>query len=198
MSSDDNHVSMTVWCTLIPPDEMKKVVKYEDDLRSVNETYEDWLVSMRGKGVVGGDSGVLLDRIRMLMINIGIACGMNRDLAEEIQSILSRHLRKRALGLVSEMSGNSTDDVATRETLAAFFSELKFTRDIFPKEEIGKATPEKVKTTKKDSKGSLGKLRRKSMKIDREKIVKKALLESSNVLKRLYMRLLSPDPWGDY
>ncbi|MHA2179647.1 MAG: hypothetical protein ACXAAK_14995, partial [Candidatus Thorarchaeota archaeon] len=66
MSSDDNHVSMTVWCSLIPPDEMKRVVKFEDDLRSVNQTYEDWLVSMRGKSVIGSDPGVLLDRIRIL------------------------------------------------------------------------------------------------------------------------------------
>ena len=181
MSSDDNHVSMTVWCSLIPPDEMKKVVKFEDDLRNVNQTYEDWLVSMRGMSIIGSDPGVLLDRIRMLMINIGIACGMNRDLAEEIQSILVVHLRKR---------------VATRETLSSFFSDLKFTRDIFPEEEIGKATPEKVKVSKKGKKGKYS--RKKSQKVDRDKIAKKSLLESSNVLKRLYMRLLSPDPWGDY
>ena len=199
MSSDDNHVSMAVWCTLIPPDEMKKVVKFEDDLRNVNQTYEDWLVSMRGKSFVGGDTGVLLDRIRILMINIGIACGMNRDLAEEIQSILVVHLRKRALDFVSDMSGDSTEDVATKETLSTFFSDLKFTRDIFPEEEIGKATPEKVKVPKKRSKGKKSKLRGKtSKKVDREKIAEKALLESSNVLKRLYMRLLSPDPWGEY
>ncbi|MHA2026279.1 MAG: hypothetical protein ACW98U_10290 [Candidatus Thorarchaeota archaeon] len=193
MSSDDNHVSMTVWCTLIPPDEMKKVVKFEDDLRNVNQTYEDWLVSMRGKSFVGGDTGLLLDRIRILMINIGIACGMNRDLAEEIQSILVVHLRKRALNLVSDISGDSTENVATRETLSTFFTNLKFTRDIFPEEEIEKVTPEKVKIPKK------GKLRGKaSKKVNKEKVAEKALQESSNILKRLYMRLLSPDPWGDY
>ena len=193
MSSDDNQLSMTVWCTLIPPDEMGKVVKYEDDLRNVNQTYEDWLVSMRGKSFVGGDTGVLLDRIRILMINIGIACGMNRDLAEEIHSILVVHLRKRALDLVSDMPVKSTEDLATKETLSTFFTDLKFTRDIFPEEEIGKVIPEKVKSPKK------GKLRGKgSKKVDKEKIAGKALLESSNVLKRLYMRLLSPDPWGEY
>ncbi|MHA2046459.1 MAG: hypothetical protein ACW99G_16860 [Candidatus Thorarchaeota archaeon] len=196
MSSDDNHVSMTVWCTLIPPDEMKRVVKFEDDLRSVNQTYEDWLVSMRGKSVIGSDPGVLLDRIRILMINIGIACGMNRDLAEEIQSILVVHLRKRALDFVSDMSGDSKEDVATRETLSTFFTDLKFTRDIFPEEEIGRATPEKVKVSKKGKKGKFG--RKRSQKVNKEKIAEKSLLESSNVLKRLYMRLLSPDPWGDY
>ncbi len=195
MSSEDNHFSMTVWCTLIPPDEIGKLVKFEDDLRNVNQTYEDWLVSMRGKSFVGGDTGVLLDRIRILMINIGISCGLNRDLAEEIHSILSTNLRKRALNYVSAMSEDSPEDLATKETLSAFFTDLKFTRDIFPEEDIGKVTPEKVKTTK----GMLGKFRRKELKIvDRENIAKKALLESSNVLKRLYMRLLSPDPWGEY
>ena len=199
MSSEDNHSSMTVWCTLIPPDEMGKLVKFEDDLRNVNQTYEDWLVSMRGKGFVGGDTGVLLDRIRILMINIGISCGMNRDLAEEIQSILSKHLRKRALNFVSAMAGNSTEDLATKETLSPFFTDLKFTRDIFPEEEIGKVTPEKVKVPKGNSKSALRKLRRKtSKKVDRQRIAEKALVESSNVLKRLYMRLLSPDPWGEY
>ena len=109
MSSDDNHVSMTVWCTLIPPDEMKRVVKFEDDLRSVNETYEDWLVSMRGKKLVEGDVGVLLDRIRILMINIGIACGMNRDLAEEIQSaVLAKRAAKSEAGAGEDESGSSS------------------------------------------------------------------------------------------
>jgi hypothetical protein len=193
MSSDDNHVSMTVWCTLIPPDEMKKVVKFEEDLRNVNETYEDWLVSMRGKSLVEGDTGVLLDRIRILMINIGIACGMNRNLAEEIQSIVATHLRMRALDHVAEIEGDSAEDLAIRETLSSFFTELRFTRDIFPEEEIDKVTPEKVKTKKK------GKLRGGgSKKVNRNKIAKQALVESSNVLKHLYMRLLSPDPWGDY
>jgi len=193
MSSDDNHVSMTVWCTLIPPDEMKKVVKFEDDLRNVNETYEDWLVSMRGKNVMGGDPGVLLDRIRILMINIGIACGMNRELAEDIQTIVSTHLRKRALEDVAEMKVDSADDMAIKETLSAFFTGLRFTRDIFPEEEIDKVTPEKVKTKKKGRLRGGG-----SKKVDRSKIVGRSLVESSNILEQLYKRLLSPDPWGDY
>ncbi len=195
MSSDDNHVSMAVWCTLIPPDEMKKVIEFEDELRSVNQTYEDWLVSMRGKGIVGGDTGIILDRIRILMINIGIACGMNRDLAEEIQSILSTHLRNRALRIVDEMPDQSTDDVATKEALSAFFSDLRFTRDIFPEEEIERATPDKVKGK---SKGSLSKLRGSKEIVNKEAIARRTLSESSNVLKRIYIRLLSPDPWGEY
>ncbi|MFX1484156.1 MAG: hypothetical protein ACFFCP_13325 [Promethearchaeota archaeon] len=198
MSPDDNHMSMAVWCTLIPPDEVEKLIEFENELRSVNQTYEDWLVSMRGKSFVGGDTGVLLDRIRILMINIGIACAMNRNLAEEIQTILATHLRKRALDIVEGMPSQSTDDVATKEALSAFFTGLQFTRDIFPEEELEKATPEEVKSLKA-SKGVLGKIRGKgSEKVDKHGIADRVLLETSNVMKRVYMRLLSPDPWGEY
>ena len=199
-----DHLSMMVWCTVIPPGELGKLVEFEDDLRAVNQTYEDWLVSMRGKSLVGSDIGVLLDRIRILMINIGIACAMNRDLAEEIQAILSVNLRKRALDIVSQLPDEPLEKLAVKETLSAFFSELRFTRDIFPEEEIGKATPEKVKSSGKSGakKGrfgkALGSVKGSSKTVDRQRIAEAAVLESSNVLKRIYMRLLSPDPWGDY
>jgi hypothetical protein len=192
----NDHVSMTVWCTLIPPDDMGKLVEFEEDLRSVNQTYEDWLVSMRGKSVVGSDVGVLLDRIRILMINIGIACAMNRDLAEDIQTILSTNLRKRSLDLVAELPDDSAEKLAVKETLTTFFSELRFTRDIFPEEDIGKVTPEKVKPVGKKSR--LGKIRGSTENVNRQKVSAAAVLESSNILKRIYMRLLSPDPWGEY
>jgi hypothetical protein len=188
---------MTVWCTLIPPEEMESLVGFEEELQSVNQTYEDWLVSMRSKSLVGSDVGVLLDRIRMLMINIGIACAMNREAAEEIQAILSTNLRKKSLDLVSKLPDAPPEKLAVKETLIAFFSELRFTRDIFPEEDIGKVTPEKVE--KKDAKkGRLGKLRGSTKKVDQQKVSTAAVLESSNILKRIYMRLLSPDPWGDY
>ncbi len=195
-----DHVPMTVWCTLIPPGEMGKLVEFEEELVMINQTYEDWLVSMRGKSLIGSDSGVLLDRIRILMINIGIACAMNRDLAEEIQQILSTNLRKRALDIISDMSDDSTDKLAVKETLAAFFSELRFTRDIFPEEEIWKVIPEKVKPAGKGGakKGRLGKIRGSTKTVDRTKTSAAAVAESSNILKRIYMRLMSPDPWGDY
>ena len=195
-----DHVPMTVWCTLIPPGEMGKLIEFEEELIMVNQTYEDWLVSMRGKSLVGSDTGVLLDRIRILMINIGIACAMNRDLAEEIQSILSTNLRKRALAIVSELPEESHEKLAVKETLAAFFSELRFTRDIFPEEEIEKVIPEKVKSSGKGDgkKGRFGKIRGSTKTIDRQKTSEAAVFESSNILKRIYMRLLSPDPWGDY
>jgi len=193
----NDHVPMTVWCTLIPPGEMGKLVEFEEELQSVNQTYEDWLVSMRGKSLIGSDSGVLLDRIRILMINIGIACAMNREAAEEIQDILSSNLRKKSLDLVSELPDKPPEKLAVKETLTAFFSELRFTRDIFPEEEIGNVTPEKVKH-QGESKSMLGKLRQSTKKVDQQKVSADAVLESSNILKRIYMRLLSPDPWGDY
>ncbi|MFW9833128.1 MAG: hypothetical protein ACFFEK_03980 [Candidatus Thorarchaeota archaeon] len=196
----NDHVSMAVWCTLIPPGEIGKLVEFEEELRSVNQIYEDWLVSMRGKSLVGSDVGVLLDRIRMLMINIGIACAMNRELAEEIQTILSTNLRKRSLDLVSELPDDPPEKLAVKETLAAFFSELRFTRDIFPEEDIEKVTPEKVNPSEKDGakKSRFGKILGSTKKVDREKVSAAAVLESSNIMKRIYMRLLSPDPWGEY
>jgi len=196
-----NDVSMAVWCTLIPPDEMNKFSKYEDDIRSVSAAYEDWLVSMRGKSFVGADVGVLLDRIRILMIDIGIACAMNRTLAEEVQSVVSDHLRIRALEIVSELKADSNEKAAVKETLTVFFQDLMFTRDIFPEEDVMGVIPVKVSLEENSSKGRLGKLvgsRSKKVKVDKESTLQAALLESSNVLKKIYMRLLSPDPWGTY
>ena len=196
-----NDVSMTVWCTLIPPDEMDKFSEYEDDLRSVSAAYEDWLVSMRGKTIIGVDVGILLDRIRILMINIGIACAMNRKLAEEVQAVVSDYLRKRALGLVSELKTDSKEKAAVKETLSIFFGDLKFTRDIFPEEDVMGVIPVKVSLDSDSSKGLLGNLIRsksKKVKVDKESTLQAALLEGSNVLKKIYLRLLSPDPWGTY
>lgn len=196
-----NDVSMAVWCTLIPPDEMDKFSKYEDGLRSISAAYEDWLVSMRGKSFIGADVGVLLDRIRILMINIGIACAMNRALAEEVQSVVSENLRIRALDLVSELKVDSKEKTAVKETLTVFFQDLKFTRDIFPEEDVMGVIPVKVSIDSGSSKGFLGKLigsKSKKVSVDKESTLQAALLESSNILKKIYMRLLSPDPWGTY
>nr|KXH75512.1 MAG: hypothetical protein AM325_11260 [Candidatus Thorarchaeota archaeon SMTZ1-45] len=199
-----NHVQMTVWCTLIPPEEIDKLVKYEEELRTVNETYEDWLVSMRSKSLIGSNIGMLLDRIRILMINIGVACALNRELAEEIQSILSSNLRKRALDIVSELPEDPPDKMAVKETLSIFFEELRFTRDIFPEEEIEKVALEIVKPFGggKGKRGMFGKIlgspKVSSKTVDIQSTTRDAVLVSSNILKRIYMRLLSPDPWGDY
>lgn len=198
---NNDHVSMAVWCTLIPPEELNRFIEYEDDLRNVSEAYEDWLVSMRGKSFIGADVGVLLDRIRILMINIGIACGMNRALAEQVQGVVSDHLRKRALAIVEELPSNSKERVAVKETLAIFFRDLKFTRDIFPEEDVLGIIPVKVTLSSDSSSGLLGKLvgsKSKKVNVDKKSTLQAALLESSNVLKKLYMRLTSPDPWGTY
>ncbi len=196
-----NDVSMAVWCTLIPPEELDKFTQYEDDLRHVSAAYEDWLVSMRGKSFIGADIGVLLDRIRILMINIGIACATNRTLAEEVQLVVSQYLRIRALQIVDEMNSDSKERVAVKETLTLFFKDLKFTRDIFPEEDVMGVIPVKVQLEADSSKGLLGRLigsKSKSVDVDRERTLQEAMLEGSNVLKKIYMRLLSPDPWGTY
>ena len=140
------------------------------------------------------------NRIRILMINIGIACAMNRTLAEEVQTVVSGHLRKRALGIISELKANSKEKAAVKETLSIFFRDLKFTRDIFPEEDVMGVIPVKVSLEEDSSKGRLGKLigSSKKVKVDKESTLQAALLESSNVLKKIYIRLLSPDPWGDY
>lgn len=200
-SNKSDRVSMAVWCTLIPPDELERLSDHKEDLRSVSEAYEDWLVSMRGKSFVGTDIGVILDRIRILMIDIGIACAMNRLLAEEVQSVVSEHLRERALMMVDQLPNDSVERMAVRETLATFFRDLKFTRDIFPEEDVKGIIPVKVSMRSDSSKSVLGRLlgaRTKTVIVDTERALQAALLESSNIMKRLYMRLVSPDPWGTY
>jgi len=194
-----DNVSMAVWCTLLPPEELNQFSD-EDDLRSVSAAYEDWLASMRGKSIVGADIGVVLDRIRILMINIGIACALDRALAEQVQSIVSNHLKKRALKIVSELQADTKDEVAVKETLVLFFNDLKFTRDIFPEEDVMGVIPVTVSLKGDSSKGRLGKLigLKSKVNVDKESTLQAALLESSNVLKKIYLRLVSPDPWGTY
>ena len=198
--NDIDNVSMAVWCTLLPPEELDQFSE-EDDLRSVSAAYEDWLASMRGKSIVGADVGVILDRIRILMINIGIACAMDRALAEQVQSIVSDHLRKRSLKIVNELRADTKEKAAVKETLASFFKDLKFTRDIFPDEDVMSVIPIKVSLKGDSSKGILGGLiglKSKKVDVDKESTLQAALLESSNVLKKIYLRLVSPDPWGTY
>jgi len=194
-----DNVSMAVWCTLLPPEELNQFSD-EDDLRSVSAAYEDWLASMRGKSIVGADIGVVLDRIRILMLNIGIACALDRALAEQVQSVVSNHLKKRAHKIVSELQADTKDEVAVKETLVLFFNDLKFTRDIFPEEDVMGVIPVTVSLKGDSSKGRLGKLigLKSKVNVDKESTLQAALLESSNVLKKIYLRLVSPDPWGTY
>lgn len=199
--SDNDHVSMAVWCTLIPPEELDRFTECVDDLRNVSQAYEDWLSAMRGKSFVGADMGVLLDRIRILMINIGIACAMNRSLAEEVQTVISDHLRERALTMVETLTNKSKEKIAVRETLTQFFKDLKFTRDIFPEEDVKGVIPVKVLISKESSQGLLDRLigsKSKKISVNQERTLQDALFEGTNILKKLYMRLVSPDPWGTY
>lgn len=192
---------MAVWCTLIPPEELDRFIEWPEDLRNVSQAYEDWLSSMRGKSFIGADIGVLLDRIRILMINIGIACAMNRTLAEDVQAVVSEHLRIRALSMIEKLASDSKEKMAVKETLTAFFNDLKFTRDIFPEEDVRGVIPVMVSLSSDSSKGLLGRFlgsKSKKVNIDQEKTLQTALLEGSNILKKLYMRLISPDPWGSY
>jgi len=118
-----------------------------------------------------------------------------------VQSVVSAHLRKRALDIVSELQADSKEKAAVRETLSIFFKDLKFTRDIFPEEDVMGVIPVKVSLETDSSKGRLGRLlgsKSKKVSVDKESILQAALLESSNILKKIYMRLVSPDPWGTY
>jgi len=195
-SNSGDRVGMDVWCTLIPPDKLGRFAGREEDLRNINQAYEDWLTSMRSKSIVGADAGVLLDRVRILMINIGIACALNRNAAEEAQSIISEYLRDRALRIVAELKEDTFQDVAVKQTLKSFFENVRFTRDIFPEEEIGRVIPSKVPAGGEG--GVIGKIRRSKKTVDVVDAQQRSIQESTNILKRLYMRLLSPDPWGNY
>jgi hypothetical protein len=187
---------MVVWCPLIPPDQIQKLLQNKDDLSKINEAYDDWRVSMRGKGIVSVKPGVFLDRIRMLMINVGISCERNRDLAELVQKILSGALRKHVLHILSKTASKTPQQQAVKKTLIAFFTDLKFTRDIYPIEEIREHLVLPGSST--SSSGVVSKILsvQKEDKSVKKKAVEDSLLQCTNVLKRLYIKLLSPDPWG--
>ena len=188
---------MEVWCPLIPQDQIQKMLQHKDELSKINEAYDDWRSSMRGKEFVSVKPGVFLDRIRMLMINVGIACGRNRDLAESAQGILSKALRRQALRILSEIPSGNPQQQAVKETLIAFFTDLKFTRDIYPIEEIRKYLV--IPGSSSASSGAVTKilLRQKGDKDVKKKALEESLLQCTSILKRLYIRLLSLDPWGE-
>ena len=187
---------MEVWCPLIPQDQIQKMLQHKDELSKINEAYDDWRSSMRGKEFVSVKPGVFLDRIRMLMINVGIACGRNRDLAESAQRILSKALRKQALRILSETPSETPQQQAVKETLTAFFTDLKFTRDIYPIEEIRKYLV--VPGSSSTSSSVVSKIisRQKGGDV-KKKAVENSLLQCTSISKRLYIRLLSLDPWGE-
>lgn len=197
-------IPMSIWCPLIPPEDYERLKPFETDLEKIRQAYDDWLASMRGKPFVGTDIGVLLDRIRILMINIGVSCGQNRELAETFQTILSERLKKSALKIIKELPEKRTEKLI-KKTLTEFFENLRFTRDIYPREEMEKAV---VSIEDDDGKGSNFILRifgritqlftseRDGESLTTDEIIERSLREGTNVLKRIYIRLMSPDPWG--
>ncbi|MHA2034630.1 MAG: hypothetical protein ACTSX3_04995 [Candidatus Thorarchaeota archaeon] len=200
-----DRIPMAVWCPLIPPDEYPRLAHFERDLRRVSQAYDDWLAAMRGKPFVGTTVGVLLDRIRMLLIEIGVACAQNRELAETVQRVLVDRLRSSALRIVGNMPDETPFQRRVKSALKIFFQNLRFARDIIPEEEIELAVLRGGDQGHKRETGRPGIIARilKRRRVgdsdptpDNELVMKQALIESSNVVKRLYMRLLSPDPWG--
>ncbi|MGY5853353.1 MAG: hypothetical protein RTU92_07310 [Candidatus Thorarchaeota archaeon] len=198
MSSEDADKSFPlIWCPVIPLEKLDELSIYEEELRKLSRFYDDWCASMRSKDFKGGDVGIYLDRIRMLMINIGVASGANREFAEEVQSIISEALRGQILKSVSEMSVESDSRKIVKETLTDFFSHLRFTRDIDPTEEIERSATASIGR----SSGMLGKVRglARGTTDDKEPsssgFVRMALVEASRIVLRTYLRLLSPNPW---
>ena len=138
-TTSNNWGPMDVWCPLIPYDDLPKIQCTDEELTRVNSAYDDWRATMRGKSVIGADTGVILDRIRMMMIQIGIACGQNRPLATDIQNILSKKIREESMILVGDIPEERVDGSEARLAMFGFFQRLPLTRDIIPLEEMQKA-----------------------------------------------------------
>ena len=148
---------------------------YIVELERVNDRYDDWRASMRTKKIVNTHIGVLLDRIRILLMGIGIACASNRQLADTIQGIISDCLRKSCLASLEKVKEGKQEDVV--KTTAQFLGMLRFTRDIYPEEEIAKAY---------SSAGTSG---------NETSVVAGTLELAGTIVMAVYLRLLSPDPW---
>ena len=196
--------SMTVWCPIIPEEDLQRLSSHQKGLQKISEAFYDWQASMRGKPIVGTTIGVLLDRIRMLMINLGIAVGQQRDLAEDVQKIISEKLRAASLRLVSKLPSETAEDRAVKKTLAMFFARIKFTRDIDPLEDIRAALPDPKtfcsQLEEEDRMSMFGVNKTEDLDDARcaeikLKVTKNAMAGSTNVIKRIFLRLLSPDPW---
>lgn len=197
---------LTVWCPIIPEEDLKKLSSQRKGLQEITDAFYDWQAVMRSKSIVGTTIGILLDRIRMLMINVGIAVGQNRSLAEEVQDIIATKLRTGSLSLLTDMESESPEDKLVKKTLAMFFAKVKFTRDIDPLEDIRASMPDLE--TYCSNLDAIDLFRMfgvtKAADIDesryldvRIKVTKMAMTGSTNVVKRLFLRLLSPDPWGN-
>jgi hypothetical protein len=205
MESDLGHNPALIWCPLIPLDDLSGLTGHESELEKINQVYDDWRSSMRGRSTTVDDVGIFLDRIRILWINVGVACGAERVLAEKVQTIVRTQLRKGALTLVSRMPNETSEESAVKQTLTSFFEQLRFGHDIFPLEEIQEvAVP--LRRSRKSSDSSSHETERESKQEKKHQsaqkhtpsdgVVNAALAESLRILSELFAHLLSPDPWG--
>ena len=203
-SSKKHRGPMDVWCPIIPFDQLRYIEGDDDEFVRINSEYDDWKAIMRTKSMIGATTGIMLDRIRMMLMGIGVACARNRELATTVQGILVDGLRLNARIIINDMPPERVDNV-TKAVLRSFFDRLKFTRDIIPEDDMQEAASiTKVTDTISGSSGGIlrGLFRKKETKTETsvtvdDALIKKALLETTNVLKRIYMRILSPDPWGE-
>ncbi|MHA2423468.1 MAG: hypothetical protein ACXAEF_01695 [Candidatus Thorarchaeota archaeon] len=163
-----------IWCPLIPLSKLKPLAHHFVELERVNGRYDDWRASMRSKKIVGVHVGVLLDRVRILLMGIGIACASNRNLADNLHAIISDCLRKSCLEALEKVKAGKDPEVVS--VISKFFDSLRFTRDIYPEEEVEKAAM------------SIGI----NLSSQNQTI---ALDISATIVKAVYIRLLSPDPW---
>lgn len=166
---------LQVWCPLIPANKIGALSHHIIELERVNDRYDDWRASMRTKKIVNTHIGVLLDRIRMLLMGIGIACASNRKLADTLQGIISECLRKSCLKSLEQVKEGKLVDVV--KTSAGFLNSLRFTRDIDPEDEIRKAY---------QAAGASG---------NEVSVLAGTLDLAGTIVMAVYLRLLSPDPW---
>ncbi len=174
-SKDAKDNMLQVWCPLIPANNLTRLSQYIVELERVNDRYDDWRASMRTKKIVDIHIGVVLDRIRILLMGIGIACASNRSLADTLQGIISDCLRKSCLASLKNVRNEKDPNVVT--TTEQFLKTIRFTRDIYPEEEIEKAY------TQSGAGGKMG------------AVVARTLNLAATIVKAVYLRLLSPDPW---
>lgn len=206
MVSDSGRNSAFVWCPLIPLDDLSGLAGHENELEKINQVYDDWRSSMRGRQTAVDDVGIFLDRIRMLWISVGIACGAERVLAERVQTIVGAQLRRGALTLVSRMSSETSEEAVVKQTLTSFFQQLRFGHDIFPLEEMQKVAVPTGHSKRTSDSVSYHKTQRESKRersienaqkdAPGDEVVGAALSESLRILSELFAHLLSPDPWG--
>ncbi len=176
---NDGSSAMRVWFPLLPREDVIRLSGVEDTLDRINSAYDDWRASMRAKPFMGTKIGVIFDRIRMLTINIGVASGSNRRVAESVQYMLSKRLRESAIDMINNISRDIVSKAVVKAVLAEYFRSVKFTRDNDPEFEIERL------------------VRKKMNREDVEDVVNAAIQEGTNVIKRLYIRLLSASPWDD-